>query len=156
MKRMGFLRFLELRAEGPPPAIRRTAEAGIDIGSRFFWPSSAGLDRRAGATGSARLLETRAMPEKSAGLLLYRRAGVAPSAVEVLLVHSGGPFWARKDTAAWSMPKGVLTAGEEPLAAARREFAEETVAAPPDTPPAPLGEFRQGSGKVVVAYAVEA
>jgi len=96
------------------------------------------------------------MPEKSAGLLLYRRVGFGPSAVEVLLVHPGGPFWARKDAAAWSMPKGVMTAGEEPLATARREFAEETGSTPPATPPTLLGEFRQGSGKVVVAYAVEA
>src|SRR6266446_1069177 len=93
------------------------------------------------------------MAERSAGLLLYRRAG---DAVEVLLVHPGGPFWARKDAAAWSMPKGVIDGNEEPLAAAWREFAEETGSVPPEAVPVLLGEFRQASGKVVIAYAIEA
>jgi predicted NUDIX family NTP pyrophosphohydrolase len=63
----------------------------------------------------------------SAGIILYRRRG---SAIEVLLVHPGGPYWTGKDRAAWSIPKGELDAGEDALAAARREFAEETGLAP--------------------------
>lgn len=62
------------------------------------------------------------MPQHSAGILLYRRRG---RGVEVLLVHPGGPFWARKDDGARSIPKGVYEPGEDPLTAAKREFAEE-------------------------------
>jgi predicted NUDIX family NTP pyrophosphohydrolase len=91
------------------------------------------------------------MPERSAGLLLYR---LAPSGPEVFLVHPGGPFWAKKDEGAWSIPKGVLEGDEEPLAAARREFAEETGAAP-EGEAIELGSFKQPSGKVVLAWAVE-
>jgi predicted NUDIX family NTP pyrophosphohydrolase len=74
--------------------------------------------------------------------------------LEVFLVHPGGPFWAKKDEGAWSIPKGELAAGEEPLAAARREFEEETgcLAAGPFTPLTPI---RQRGGKVVHAWAVE-
>jgi predicted NUDIX family NTP pyrophosphohydrolase len=97
------------------------------------------------------------MAERSAGLLLYRRAGGGRAGtIKVLLIHPGGPFWAKKDAAAWSMPKGLINADEEPLAAARREFSEETGFPPPPVPPLPLGEFRQASGKVVIAYAVNA
>ena len=92
------------------------------------------------------------MPRRSAGLLLYRRR---PRGVEVLLVHPGGPFWARKDDGAWSIPKGEHGPGEEPLAAARREFTEETGAAPPEGQAVALGAFRQPSGKIVEAWAVE-
>ena len=63
------------------------------------------------------------MPRRSAGILLYRLAGDAP---EVLLVHPGGPFWARKDAGVWSIPKGEYNDTEDPLACALREFAEET------------------------------
>ena len=90
----------------------------------------------------------------SAGLLVYREVS---GAVEVLLVHPGGPLWARKDDGAWSIPKGELDEGEEPLAAARREFAEETGIAA-DGPA--FGDFvaldavRQPGGKLVHAYAV--
>ena len=63
------------------------------------------------------------MPKKSAGLLLFREAS---GGLEVLLVHPGGPFWSRKDEGAWSIPKGEFDDGEDPLAAARREFEEET------------------------------
>ncbi len=91
------------------------------------------------------------MPQVSAGILLFRRSG---GAVEVLLVHPGGPFWAKKDAGAWSIPKGLVDPNEEPLAAARREFGEETgAAAPADA--VPLGDFRQASGKIVTAFAVE-
>jgi predicted NUDIX family NTP pyrophosphohydrolase len=88
----------------------------------------------------------------SAGILLHRdRDGGR----EVLLGHMGGPFWARKDESAWSIFKGEYAADEEPLAAARREFAEETGFPLPDGEPVPLGEIRQSSGKRVVAWAVE-
>jgi len=75
--------------------------------------------------------------------------------LEVLLGHMGGPFWARKDEAAWSVPKGELEDGEDPLAGARREFAEELGHAPPDGPVLELGEIRQKGGKRVIAFAVE-
>lgn len=88
----------------------------------------------------------------SAGLLLYRGSGTE---LEVLLAHMGGPFWARKDTGAWSIPKGEYGPDEDPLAAARREFAEELGSpAPEDVPYVPLGEVRQKNGKVVTAWAV--
>lgn len=80
----------------------------------------------------------------------------APPAVEVLCAHMGGPFWARKDERAWSFPKGVIEEGEQPLAAARREFAEELGRAAPAGEYRRLGEYRYASGKVVVLYAVEA
>jgi predicted NUDIX family NTP pyrophosphohydrolase len=90
------------------------------------------------------------MPEHSAGIVLYRLTGREP---EVLLVHPGGPFWAKKDDGVWSIPKGLFEPGEEPLAAARREFAEETGHGPQGDF-VPLGSFRQPSGKTIVAYAV--
>lgn len=86
----------------------------------------------------------------SAGLLLFRRAN---GPVEVLLVHPGGPFWAKKDEHAWSMPKGEFLPPEEPLAAAHREFAEETGFVPQGTP-IPLG-VRKTPGKVIHAWAIE-
>ena len=92
------------------------------------------------------------MATLSAGIILYRRA--TPPAVEVLLVHPGGPFWARKDDGAWSIPKGMINPGEEELAAARREFSEET-GGTADGTAVELGRFRQPAGKVVVAFAVE-
>ncbi|WP_326565630.1 NUDIX domain-containing protein [Amycolatopsis rhabdoformis] len=87
----------------------------------------------------------------SAGLLLFRRR----AEVEVLLAHMGGPFWAKKDDAAWSLPKGELEDGEDPESAARREFSEELGLPAPDGSWLPLGDVRQ-SGKVVTAWAVEA
>jgi predicted NUDIX family NTP pyrophosphohydrolase len=96
------------------------------------------------------------MPKRSAGILLYRRRG--PGDVEVLLVHPGGPFWARKDDGAWSIPKGEYEPGEDPLATAKREFGEETGAteeAAMKGPPIALGSFRQPSGKIIEAWAVE-
>jgi predicted NUDIX family NTP pyrophosphohydrolase len=89
------------------------------------------------------------MPKRSAGLLFYRRRRT----LEVLLVHPGGPFWAKKDAGAWSIPKGEYSDGEEPLAAARRECAEELGIAPPG-PFTALGEVRQAGGKIVTAFAV--
>ncbi len=91
------------------------------------------------------------MPERSAGILMYRRTG---GAVEVLLVHPGGPFWKKKDDGAWTIPKGLYQAEEEALAAARREFEEETGAAPAGEF-IPLGEFRQSSAKTVSVWAAE-
>jgi predicted NUDIX family NTP pyrophosphohydrolase len=88
---------------------------------------------------------------RSAGILLYRRRG---DRLEVLLVHPGGPLWARRDAGAWSIPKGEYDDGEEPLAAARREFEEELGTAPPDGDAAELGEVRQKSGKFVRAWAI--
>jgi predicted NUDIX family NTP pyrophosphohydrolase len=91
-------------------------------------------------------------PRRSAGLLLYRLRDGRP---EVLIGHMGGPFWAKKDEGAWSIPKGEYEDGEEPLAAARREFEEELGSPPPDGEALPLGEVRQSSGKRVTAWAVE-
>jgi predicted NUDIX family NTP pyrophosphohydrolase len=74
--------------------------------------------------------------------------------MEVLLVHPGGPFWARRDTGVWSIPKGEYSDDEDPLDAARREFAEELGSRAPDGDPADLGEIRQKSGKVVHGWAL--
>lgn len=90
------------------------------------------------------------MPKLSAGILLHRSNGNR----EVFLVHPGGPFWAKKDEAAWSIPKGLVDADEDTLAAARREFLEETGFAV-DGDFVPLGEFRQPGAKVVIAWALE-
>jgi predicted NUDIX family NTP pyrophosphohydrolase len=87
----------------------------------------------------------------SAGLLLYRRY---PD-LEVFLVHPGGPFWAKKDAGAWSIPKGEFVQDEDPLQAARREFAEETGFAI-DGNFRPLHPVRQSGGKLIQAWAIEA
>lgn len=91
------------------------------------------------------------MAARSAGILLYRGAG--PS-LEVLLVHPGGPLWARRDEGAWSIPKGEYGEDEDPLSAARREFAEELGSPPPDGEPLELGEITQKGGKRVRAFAL--
>jgi predicted NUDIX family NTP pyrophosphohydrolase len=90
------------------------------------------------------------MSERSAAIALVRRGpdGVA----QVLLVHLGGPFWAKKDAGAWGLPKGLIEPGEDPLAAARREFAEETGSPAPEGEATPLGEIKMKSGKRVVAF----
>jgi predicted NUDIX family NTP pyrophosphohydrolase len=91
------------------------------------------------------------MPKLSAGLLLYRtRNGV----VEVLIAHPGGPFWARKDDGAWSIPKGEYTEGEDPWVAAQREFVEEIGLPVPAGPRIDFGPLKQPSGKIVTAFAV--
>jgi predicted NUDIX family NTP pyrophosphohydrolase len=93
----------------------------------------------------------------SAGLLLYRRrTGEDGIVLEVLLGHMGGPFWARKDERAWSIPKGEYEPGEDPLSAAKREFEEELGSAPPTVPFRELGSFGQPSVKLVTAWAAEA
>lgn len=91
------------------------------------------------------------MPATSAGILLFRRQA---GTVEVFLVHPGGPFWANKDEAGWSIPKGLVEAGEDHAVAAKREFAEE-VGAVPAGDLRPLGSFRQSGGKTIVAFALE-
>ncbi len=90
---------------------------------------------------------------RSAGILLYRESE-SDSDLEVLLVHPGGPFWARRDAGAWSIPKGEYWPDEEPLAAARREFAEELGSPPPDGEPTDLGQVRLKSGKRIQAWAL--
>ena len=89
---------------------------------------------------------------QSAGILLYRKV---ENRLQVLLVHPGGPFWAKKDLGAWTIPKGEHEEGEDPEQAARREFAEETGASLALEELVPLGEVRQKSGKIVRAFAAE-
>ncbi|MDV8149037.1 NUDIX domain-containing protein [Arthrobacter sp. B10-11] len=93
------------------------------------------------------------MTVRSAGILLYRWSPAA--GLEVWIAHMGGPFWARKDEHAWSIPKGEYAEDEDPLTAARREFAEEMGNPPPPADYSDLGSFRQPSGKVITAFAAE-
>jgi predicted NUDIX family NTP pyrophosphohydrolase len=88
---------------------------------------------------------------KSAGLLLFRHVGAE---LEVLLVHPGGPFWAKRDLGAWSIPKGECEDGEDPRDAAWREFSEELGSPAPDGEALELGEVRQKAGKTVLAWAI--
>jgi predicted NUDIX family NTP pyrophosphohydrolase len=90
------------------------------------------------------------MPKRSAGILLFREIS---GGLEVLLVHPGGPFWMKKDAGAWSIPKGLIDEGEDPLAAARREFEEET-GGRADGEAIPLEPLRQPGGKIVHAWVV--
>jgi predicted NUDIX family NTP pyrophosphohydrolase len=92
------------------------------------------------------------MPKLSAGVLLYR---ACDGVVEVLIAHPGGPFWARKDDGVWSLPKGEYTEGEDPWAAAQREFSEELGLPVPDGLHIDFGPLKQPSGKVVTAFAVQ-
>ena len=90
------------------------------------------------------------MPKTSAGLILFRFSNAT---LEVLLVHPGGPFWSKKDDGAWFIPKGELNEAEEPLAAAQREFQEETGIKPAGNF-LPLGSVKQKSGKIIHAWAL--
>jgi predicted NUDIX family NTP pyrophosphohydrolase len=92
------------------------------------------------------------MAKQSAGVLLYQKHN---SPVQVLLVHPGGPFWARKDKGAWSIPKGEFDEAEEPLTAAKREFQEELGQTPPAGDYRELGTVKNKSGKVIHVWAVE-
>jgi len=98
------------------------------------------------------------MPKKSAGLAMYR---IRSGALEILLVHLGGPFWAKKDAGAWFIPKGEIASCEDELSAAQREFTEETgfkLASPtggPAGPFIPLGTVKHKSGKTVTAWAFQ-
>jgi predicted NUDIX family NTP pyrophosphohydrolase len=91
------------------------------------------------------------MPKQSAGLLMYR---LRDRRIEIFLVHPGGPFWAKKDLGAWSIPKGEYAEGENPLDAARREFSEETGFAAKGNF-VDLGTVQQAGGKIVSVWAVE-
>ena len=90
------------------------------------------------------------MPRTSAGILLHR---TGDGGVEVLLGHMGGPFWAKKDAGAWSIPKGEYEAGEDPFEVAQREFLEELGSPVPASEFVPLGEVRQSGGKVLTVWA---
>ncbi len=92
------------------------------------------------------------MPKQSAGILLYRRCN---NTLEVFLVHPGGPFWQAKDRGAWSIPKGEYAPDDDPLAAAHREFEEETGFAVPAGTMRPIGDVKLTSGKVITAWIVE-
>ena len=92
------------------------------------------------------------MPVTSAGLLLFRSV----PELEVFVAHMGGPYWARKQEAAWTIPKGEIDPDEDPLAAACREFGEEIGVAPPDVAYLDLGQVRYASGKLVRVFAGEA
>src|SRR5258706_5337278 len=89
--------------------------------------------------------------KRSAGILLYRRAN---GGLEVLLAHPGGPFWKKRDLGAWTLPKGEIDEGEDPFAAARREFVEETGFEPGESAIA-LRPVKQPSGKTIYAWAIE-
>ncbi|SDM44891.1 Predicted NTP pyrophosphohydrolase, NUDIX family [Streptomyces sp. cf386] len=91
--------------------------------------------------------------KRSAGLLLFRRTD---DGLEVLLGHMGGPFFAKRDAGAWTVPKGEYEADEPAWDAARREFREELGLPPPDGAAVPLGEVRQSGGKIVTVWAIEA
>ena len=91
------------------------------------------------------------MAKQSAGIVLYRNG---KHGIEVLLVHPGGPYWAKKDSGAWSIPKGEFTEEEEALAAARREFSEELGQPVPDGELLPLGTVKQPGGKIIHVWAL--
>ena len=91
------------------------------------------------------------MPKQSAGLLLFKKDDTG---LQVLLVHPGGPFWRNKDKGSWTIPKGEFTGEEDPLAAAKREFEEETGGPPPQGDYIPLKAIKQKNGKTVHVWAV--
>ncbi len=95
-----------------------------------------------------------ANPKRSAGIMVWRRPSDPADAIEILLVHPGGPFWANKDEHGWSIPKGEYELGEDPGLAARREFTEELGQPVPDGELADLGELKTSS-KIIRAFAIE-
>jgi predicted NUDIX family NTP pyrophosphohydrolase len=97
-------------------------------------------------------MATRARPKQSAGILVYRSR---VASLHVLLVHPGGPFWAKKDDGAWFIPKGEINPDEAPLAAAYREFREEVGLEPPAGPPLDLGTVKNKGGKLIYGWALE-
>ena len=107
---------------------------------------------RALTDGHRRRVEGFDMAKRSAGLLIFRRT---EAELQVLLVHPGGPFWARKDTGAWSIPKGLVDDGEDELAAAQREV-EEEIGTKVHGRFERLGEYKQRGGKIVIAWSIEA
>jgi predicted NUDIX family NTP pyrophosphohydrolase len=92
------------------------------------------------------------MKKRSAGLIVYRRR---KGQIEVLMAHMGAPWWAKKDAGAWTVPKGEIEEGEEPLATAKREFLEELGLDPPEGEYMALGDIEQQNNKTVTAWAVE-
>lgn len=110
-------------------------------------------DLRRSIDGATAVLHDGAVPRQSAGLLLHRRRD---GRIEVFLVHPGGPFWARKDEGAWSIPKGEAAPSDDLLETAFRELAEETGTQLSGVTAAPLRPIRQAGGKTVHAWAVEA
>lgn len=110
-----------------------------------------GSARVAGKVSLGPMAKKKKAGRVSAGLILYR---VGPGGLEVLIAHMGGPHWARK-ARGWSIPKGEIDPGEEPLETARREFREEVGIEPPAGAPIHLGEITQRSGKRVLAWAIE-
>lgn len=114
-----------------------------ELGRAPRYPHPAGGDRGIGGT----------MTTRSAGVMLFKRDDGEPA---VFLVHMGGPFWERRDQGGWSIPKGEYVEGQNAWSAAQREFAEETGAPCPDGQRFSLGELRLSSGKVIVAWAIEA
>jgi predicted NUDIX family NTP pyrophosphohydrolase len=118
-------------------------------GNRFSEKDHAQKRSESGALN--RTKSTRSSAKRSAGILLYRRRD---RGIEVLLVHPGGPFWAKKDLGAWSIPKGEYSESEEALTVARREFEEET-GTRLDGKFIPLGEAVQAGRKIVTAFALE-
>ncbi len=114
-------------------------------------PGRAGVPGRGPSGRGARAARVRPVVVHSAGILLHR---AGPDGPEVLLGHMGGPFWARKDAGAWSVPKGEHGPDEDPLAAAVREFAEELGSPPPPGTPVGLGTVRQPGGKRLTVFAL--
>lgn len=92
------------------------------------------------------------MTERSAGILLWRRG---PEGPEVWIGHMGGPYWARREERAWSIPKGLIDEHEDPLAAARREFGEEMGVPAPDLDYVELGQYRYSSGKTLTVFVAD-